>query len=113
MTNGQREKDSETGREMLWITLFLLSVVAAGKVITLVTEPAAHANGNLRQAGGILVWIRPGRMRRQNGSLKTDRKTRTRRQRRQVRRNPGSGHHHIRPGSGHAAQPRNIPLKKP
>ena len=43
---------------MLWIALFLLSVAAAGTVITLVTEPAgAHATGNLRQAGGILVWI--------------------------------------------------------
>ena len=62
MTDGQREKDSETGRGMLWITLFLLSVAAAGTATALITQAAGMAGPdpateNVRQAGGILVWI--------------------------------------------------------
>ena len=62
MTDGQREKDCETGLGMLWIALFPLSVAAAGTATALITQAAGMAGPdpateNVRQAGGILVWI--------------------------------------------------------
>ena len=62
MTNGQREKDRETGLGMLWLTLSLLSIAAAGTATALITQAAGMtgpdpATENVRQAGGALVWI--------------------------------------------------------
>ena len=62
MTDGQREKDRGTGLGMLRIALSLLSVAAAGTGTALIIQAAGMAGPdpateNVRQAGGILVWI--------------------------------------------------------
>ena len=107
MTDDQRENDSETGLGMLWITLLLLSVAAVGTATALIAQAAGMASlysatENIRQADGILIWIALAGCGVEKATSK-----------RTGKRGPaGSGRHHPFHGSGHAAQPRNVPLKK-